>query len=54
MESIQVNGKTKEVIQINIESKKESVQKIALEKPKIKKILTLAKTTRIIAAHSFS
>ena len=40
--------KTKEVIQLNIGSNKEYVQKIALAEPKIKKIIGDKKINKII------
>ena len=46
--AIQVNGKTKEVIQFDIGSKKEHVKKIALERQKIKNIIINKKINKII------
>ena len=46
--AIQVNGKTKEVIQFDIGSKKEHVQKIALEQSRVKKIIINKKIDKII------
>ena len=46
--AIQINGKTKEVIQFDIGSKKEHVQKIALERPRVKKTIMNKKINKII------